>query len=266
MENQQQEQPTQEKKSNKAILIVIVIIVLLAATLGIYLFTKGENENTNTATDTNTATTTNSSSATNTNTTTEADPYADLMQYDEKIIGIASIDGKVTGLVAISIDKTQTMPIAVVNFLKVDDSLPKSVDAVSGSGEAYHYIASHTTADAINQGDGTGALSEAFCNVDDMPDILALAKERNIDIELYRGCDAQYDPWHSTQTFYHVYSSFYNNYTFDYDKIIGKDTLAIFDTAPYYEADEETGGWGADSATVIAQAEPTAMYDLVYAE
>jgi len=56
---QQQEQPTQEKKSNKAIPLVIAVIVVLGATLGIYLFTKGENENTNTTTDTNAATTTN---------------------------------------------------------------------------------------------------------------------------------------------------------------------------------------------------------------
>lgn len=268
---QQQEQPIQEKKSKKMLMVIIIVIVVLGAAAAVYFFTQSE-ETTNTATTTNTTATTNTTSnttnATNavTNTNTEADPYADLMQYDDNIIGIASTDGKVIGLAAISIDTTQTMPISVVYFLKVDDTLPKSIAANVGAGESYYYIANHTTADKINEGDGTGTLSAAFCNTDDMPDILTLAQERSIDIELYDGCDNQYDIFHSTTTFYHVYADYHNNYDFDYDEIIGNDTLAIFDEAPYYEADAEDGGWNADAATVIAQAEPTAMYELVYAE
>lgn len=256
-----EDQPMQDKKSNKTLVAVIIVIVVLGAAAAVYFFTQSE-ETTNTATTTNTAPATN----TVTNTNTGADPYADLMQYDDKIIGIASIDGKVTGLAAISIDTTQTMPISVVYFLKVDDALPKSVAANLGAGESYYYIANHTTADKINEGDGTGTLSAAFCNTDEMPEILSLAQQRSIDLELYRGCDAQYDIYHMTETFYHLYIDYYNNYTFDYDDIVGKDTLAVFDTAPYYEADAETGGWGADDDVVIAQAEPTATYYLLYAE
>ncbi|MBU0597917.1 hypothetical protein KKF61_02880 [Patescibacteria group bacterium] len=253
----------QGKKSNKMMLIIIIIVVVLGAAVAVYFFTQKE-ETTNTAATTNTTAATNATPAANTN--TEADPYDGLMQYDDNIIGIASIDGKVTGLAAISIDTAQTMPIAVVYFLKVDDALPKSVAANVGAGESYYYIANHTTADAIKVGDGTGVLSEAFCNPDEMPEILVLAQERSIDLELYRGCDAQYDVYHTTETFYHLYIDYYNNYTFDYDEIIGNDTLAIFDEAPYYEADEELGGWGADDALVISQAEPAATYELVYSD
>ncbi|MFH0951744.1 MAG: hypothetical protein V1838_00985 [Patescibacteria group bacterium] len=248
-----EEQQTTRKKSNKMIIVVIVIIVVIGAAVGIYFVTQSEE-------------TTNSAVPTNTSVNSEADPYADLRQYDDNIIGIASTDGKVEGLAAISIDTTQTMPIAVVYFLKVDDTLPKSIAANVGAGESYYYIANHTTADAINEGDGTGTLSEAFCNTDEMPEILTLAQERSIDLELYLGCDAQYEIYHTTETFYHLYIEYYNNYTFDYDEIIGKDKLAVFDAAPYYEADAETGGWNADSATVISQATPTDTYDLVYSD
>ena len=254
----------QEKKSRKTTLIAVVILVVIGAAIGVYFITQNENGNTNTTTTTNTMSAANTASVTNTN--SETDPYANLMQYDDKIIGIASIGGKVTGLAAISIDTAQTMPIAVVYFLKVDDPLPKSVAANVGAGESYHYIANHATSDAINVGTGTGVLSEAFCNSSEMPDVLALAQERSIGLELYRGCDAQYDPWHTTETFYHLYIDYYNNYTFNYDEIVGKDTLSVFDSAPYYEADEEIGGWNADAETVITQAEPAATYNLVYAE
>ena len=247
----------------KPLIIIIIVILVIGAGAGIYFFMQRE-ETMNTATPTNTNINTNTTGAINTN--TEADPYADLMQYDDNIIGIASTDGKVIGLAAISIDTTQTMPISVVYFLKVDDTLPKSIAANVGAGESYYYIANHTTADKINEGNGTGTLSAAFCNTDDMPDILTLAQERSINIELYLGCDAQYDIWHTTTTFYHVYADYHNNYDFDYDEIIGNDTLAIFDEAPYYEADAETGGWDADNAAVISQATPTATYDLVYSD
>jgi len=252
MENQ----PIQEKQSNKAMIIVIVVIILLGATLGIYLFTKKDDS------ETTTNTTTNAATVTNTNT----DPYADLMLYDNKLVTISSADDKVTGQMAISIDKTQKMPITVVFFFKVDDTLAKSVAANLGAGESYYYIANHTSTGAVNDGNGTGSLSQAFCNTDAMPDVLALAQQRSIDLELYRGCDAQNDPFHTAETFYHIYSNYYNSSTFDYDKLIGRNTLAIFDTAPYYEKNMETGGFGVQDSTVIAQSVPTIIYDLLYTE
>ncbi len=257
-----EEEQIQPKKTNKMVLIIIAIITVIAVLIAVYFLTQDNEETTNT----NTTPITNTTSTTNTVANANTDLYADLMQYDNNIIGIASIDGKVTGLAAISIDITQTMPIAVVYFLKVDDSLPKSVAANMGASASYYYIANHTTADAINEGNGTGVLSEAFCNPDEMPDILALAQEHSINLELYRGCDAQYDVYHTTETFYHLYIEYYNNYDFDYDTIIGKDTLAVFDTAPYYVADATTGGYNADAATVISQADPTVTYDLVYSD
>ena len=263
-----EEQQTQEKKSNKTLWIVIIIILLLGAAVAVYFATQNEEDTsadttTNTTSATNTVTNTVTNTTTNTN--TEADPYADLMQYDDNIIGIASIDEKVIGLAAISIDTAQTMPISVAYFLKVDDSLPKSIAANVGAGASYYYIANHTASDAVNTGDGTGSLSAAFCNPDEMPEILGLAQQRSIDLELYQGCDAQYDVYHTTETFYQLYIEYYNNYTFDYDEIIGKDTLAVFDSAPYYEADSD-GGYGVDYDVVVAEAEPAATYDLVYAD
>ncbi|MFH1367426.1 MAG: hypothetical protein ABIH38_05625 [Patescibacteria group bacterium] len=236
----------------KPLIIIIIAIVVIGAGAAIYFFTQSEE-------------TTNTAVPTNTSVNTETDLYADLRPYDDNIIGIASLDGKVEGLAAISIDTTQTMPIAVVYFLKVDDALPKSIAANVGAGESYYYLANHTTADAINEGDGTGTLSEAFCNTDEMPEILTLAQERSIDLELYLGCDAQYEVYHTTQTFYHLYIEYYNNYTFDYDEIIGKDTLAVFDAAPYYKADSN-GGYGVDDEVVVSQATPTKTYDLVYSD
>lgn len=242
MENQ----PISTKKPNQTMLIVVIIIILIGAGVAIYFATQKED-------DINTTSNTNMENL-----------YTDLMQYDDKVIEITSSDGKVVGQLAISIDKTQIRPITVVYFLKVDDALPKSIDAASGAGEAYYYIANHTTAETINEGDGTGALSEAFCNTSEMPDVLGMAQQRSIDLELYRGCDAQNDPFHTTETFYHLYANYYNNYDFDYESLISKDTLAIFDSAPYYVADEETGGWGADDSAVISQAEPTTTYSLIY--
>ena len=225
-----------------------------------------KDTNTNKDPNVNAASNANTNKVTNTNASSDTDPYADLMKYDNKVIDITSTDGKVKGQVGIKIDKTEAYPINVVYFLKVNDSLPKSVAEVTGAGETYYYIANHAAAANIQKGNGTGSLSAAFCNTDSTPDILALAESRDIDLDLYLGCDAQYDPWHSTSTFTHIYGNYYNSDTFNYDLVTAKDALAVFDTAQFYAEDPETGGFGADDATVIGQGSISAQYDLTFTE
>lgn len=245
------------------LLIILIIVIVLGGGIGIYLaMSGGEDTNTNTAT-TNTTTTKTNQAATN----SETDPYADLMQYDDKTIDITSDDGKVTGQIAISIDLTEEYPINVVTFMKVDDPLPQTTAATGGTG--YYYIANHAKEEYIRFGDGTGALSEAMCNPEATLDVLDLAQRRTIDSDIYLGCDAQTDPWHVTEVFYHIYASYYNNETWDYkNDVIGKDTLAVFDSAPFYEEEEIEGyqSWGADDEIVIRDGEIVASYDLIYTE
>jgi len=252
-----------KQKKSPVVTIVIIVIIVIGGGIGIYFATKGTD--TNTTTNTNITNTTTNTTA-NTNTATVADPYADLMKYDNKIIEITSTDGKVQGQIGIKIDKTEEYPIIVVYFMKVKGSLPKSVAAATGSGEAYYYIANHAAAADVQKGTGTGALSAAFCNVDAMPDVLAMAQSRTVLLDIYQGCDAQYDPWHTTNVFYHAYATYYDSDTFDYDRVLSKDTLAIFDSAPFYKEKPEIGGYGVDNATVISQGEISAQYDLTYTE
>jgi hypothetical protein len=233
---------------------IIIIIVLLVAAGVIYFFAtkKGETANTNTAENTtNTA-------VTNTNNT--ADPYAALMQYDGRVVNIASTDGKVTGKLAIAYRAGEEMPMQVVYFLKVDDALPK--EATSFSGASYFYVANHTTAANVRTGEGTGVLSAITCNPDQMPDVLSLARAGSVTVTTYDGCVNQYEVNASTTSFYQVYSDYYNQYDFDYDKIIKKDTLTIFNSAPFYTA----VGAAPDQATVISQAEIAKQYTLTYSE
>ncbi|MFH1597957.1 MAG: hypothetical protein ABIB97_02710 [Patescibacteria group bacterium] len=252
----------EQKKS--PVLIIVIVIVVLGIAIGVYFAMSGGEEITNTNVATNSSSTNTNQTATNTAT----DPYADLMQYDDKTIDITSADGKVTGQIAISIDKTQEMPITVVYFMRVDDALPQTI-AATGGGASYYYIASHAQEADLRAGDGTGSLGAAFCNVDQIPDVLALAQQRSIDVDLYLGCDAQYEVGNSTETFYHIYSSYFNNYTWDYNNdVIGKDKLAVFDTAPFYEEEDFEGvqSWGADNETVIRDGEVMSQYDLIFTE
>lgn len=246
------------------IIAIVVAVVVIGAGIGAYFMLSGKETTTTTNQAANTAVTNTNQAAANTN-AAAADPYDDLMQYDGKTVEITSTDGKVTGSVAISIDQTQGRPIIAVYFMKVKDSLPKSI-AATGGGASYYYIASHAAAANIRNGTGTGTFSEAFCNPEQMPDVLALAEARSIETELYRGCDAQYDPWHTTETFYHIYADYFDSSDFNYNLIIGKDTLAVFDTAPFYQEDPEIGGYNADDATVISQGEITTQYNLIYTD
>lgn len=254
----------QENKPKKSPLIWIIVIVIIVVVGGavVYFVTQNNNENTNTAI-VNTAAnkTTNKTATTN----TSADSYADLMKYDGKVVNISSADGKVTGKLAIAYRKGEQMPMQVVYFLKVTDELPKTA-AATGGGASYYYIANHIKAADIRVGKGTGVLSPAYCNKDQTPDVLAMAKAGSVNINTFTGCDDQNDPNASTNTFYQLYSAYYNNYDFDYNKIVGKDTLAVFDSAPFWAADPSTGGYSVDSEKVISQGDITAQYSLTYSE
>ncbi|MBU1075169.1 hypothetical protein KJ705_03750 [Patescibacteria group bacterium] len=245
------------KKSPMITIVVGVVIIGLA--IGAYFLFSGK-DTTNT---TNQPANTNET-AVNTNTT--VDPYADLKQYDGTTIDITSTDGKVVGQIGIKFDMTETYPISVIYFMKVNDSLPKSRAEVVAAGDAYYYITNHSAEANIRTGNGTGALSAAFCNTDQDPDVLAIAADRSISIELYEGCDAQYDPWHTTSTFYHLYGNYYDSDNFDYEMLTSRDTLAIFDSAAFYVEDTETGGYSADYETVISDGEITSQYSLIYTE
>lgn len=245
----------QEKKSNKTILIIIITVIVIAAGVGIYFFTQNKNTNatTNTTTKTNTTTT-----------NTSTDPYANLSQYDGKVITISSANGKVTGQAAIAFRMSEEMPIQVVYFLKVKDALPKK--ATSFSGASYDYIANHDKANELRVGQGTGVLSAAYCNTDQTPDILTMAKAGNLSVTTYSGCADEYAVNASTDTFYHIYVDYYNNYTFDYNEIVGKDTLAVFDTAPYYSEDPSIDGYSLNVEKAIQEGTIAAQYSLTYAD
>ncbi|MFH1207418.1 MAG: hypothetical protein V1668_02315 [Patescibacteria group bacterium] len=251
-------QPTQEKKSNKTLLIIIAfLVVMIGAGAAIYFSTQDTNENANTTTNTKTNTT-NSTAASN----IAADPYASLKQYDGKVINISSADGKVKGQAVIAFQMSEAMPIQVVYFLKVTDTLPMSRANVGG--DSYYYIANHAEAANVRTGQGTGLLNPVRCNKDQMPDLTALAKTRATDVATYTGCSSQYDLSVATDTFYQIYSDYYNNYTFSYDKIVGKDTLAVFDSAPFHTTNSTTGASTADNSQVISQSAVAAQYTLTY--
>lgn len=251
----------QENKPKKSPIIwIIVIIIILVGAAVVYFVTQNKNENANTAVNTVDNKTTNKTAATN----ASADPYADLMQYDGKVVSISSTDGKVTGKLAIAYREGEQMPMQVVYFLKVTDNLPKSTGAVGGA--SYYYIASHAKAADIRVGKGTGVLPPAYCNKDQTPDVLAMAKAGNLNVSTFTGCDDQNDPSASTNTFYQIYSAYYNNYDFDYNEIASKDMLAVFDSAPFWAADASIGGYSADREKVIKEGDITAQYSLIYTE
>ncbi|MBU1148980.1 hypothetical protein KKI23_02700 [Patescibacteria group bacterium] len=246
---------TEQPKKSPVLLIVIVIIVIGVA-VGVYFALSGDET---TETNTNTA-------AATTNTNTAADPYADLMKYDDKTIDITSADEKVEGKIAISIDLTQEYPINVLHFIKITESLPQT--ATGSSGLAYNYLANHTQEEFLRTGEGTGSLAAAFCNPDQMPDVLTMAQQRSIDADIYYGCDDQYDPWHTTDVFFNVYGSYYNHETWSYASVIGRDKFAVYNASPFYYEYTEQGvqGWKFDNDQVIKEGEITASYDLIYTE
>ncbi len=253
-----------ETKSKKSLLILIIVVILIiVGAAAIYLIAGGKEKPTNT--NTITKNTTNDNASDNTNINSATDPYADLMKYDGKLVEIYSADGKVNGQLAIAYRPTEKMPMQVVYFLKVTDDLPKSTTP-TGGGAAYYYLASHARSDEIRASDGSGTLSAVICYADQTPDVLALARVGSITVDAYDGCSNQYDPYATTDTFYNIYAEYYNNYDFDYDRIVGKDTLALFDSAPYWTADPSTGGASVDDDTVIAQAEIARQYTLIYSE
>ncbi|PIY97156.1 MAG: hypothetical protein COY66_00930 [Candidatus Kerfeldbacteria bacterium CG_4_10_14_0_8_um_filter_42_10] len=251
-----EEKQLNSKKSNKIALIIIVAVVVIGAGIGIYYATK--NQNTNGSSNAN-------ATVNKTTVKTNADPYADLMQYDGKVVSISSTDGKVTGRIAIAYRAGEQMPMQVVYFLKVKDTFPKK--ATSFAGESYNYIANHDISANIRTGDGTGVLSAIYCHADQMPDVLSVAKTGSADVQTYTGCAGQYDVYASTDTFYQIYAEYYNNYDFDYNKLISKDALAVFDTSSFYVADASTpGGYSYNRAQVISQGEVIKQYSLTYQE
>jgi len=252
----------EEKRKKLPVILIIIIIVIIGAGAGLYFAMSGGEETADENSETNTGTENNGQAAVNAD-----DPYADLMKYDGKTIDVSSTDGKVTGQVAIAIDKTESYPINVVYFMKVADPLPKTTAATGGDG--YYYIANHAKEENLRAGDGTGSFSEAICNPELTPDVLDLAQQRSIDTDIYLGCEAQTDPWHESEVFYHLYSTYYNKDTFDYSRdVIGKDKLAVFDSGPFYEEETVEGyqSWGADNETVIKEGEIVASYDLIFTE
>jgi len=248
------QQPAQGKKSG-GMLVLIIVVVLMFAGVGVWYFmSKNEQTNTNAVSNTNAATN---------RANTASDPYAAFMQYDNKVVTIASSNGKVTGKMAIAIRKTEEMPIQVVYFLKVKDTLEKK--ATSFGGASYDYIANHAAAADVRKGDGTGVLSPAFCNTDQMPDVLAMARSGSADVTTYAGCSAQYEVGATTDTFYHVYSVYYNAYTFSYDELVALDTFAVFDGSPYYES--STGGsYRLNAERTVQEGMITKSYALTYTE
>ena len=228
---------------NKILIYLVVAVVVIAVGVGVYYLLKGGSDGDSSST---------SSSSKS-------------FEYDGKVVQISSVDGKVTGQMAISRDNAQEYPISVVSFMKISDDLPKIKPAVEDLGESYFYIASHVSSEDLRNGSGTGALSAAFCNIDTMPDVLELAKKRTVLTDTYEGCEAQYDPWHDTNTFYHTHLVYYGDDTFDYDRLLNDDVLAIFDQGPFYVSDGESG-YGVDAKTVIAEGEIAAQYELIYTE
>lgn len=251
--------PAQPKKSSLTWIIVLAVIIVAGAAVYFAFGNKPETTNTNTKANTNTVGNANVAANANTN----VNSGVDLAQYDGKIVNIASIDGKVTGQLAMAYRPAEPMPLQVVSFLKVKDDLPKTAIATGGTG--YQYIASHAPAAAIRTSD-RGVLSAVFCNASQMPDILALAQTGSVTVDTYGGCADQYSFTALTDTFYNIYSEYYNQYDFDYSRLLGKDTLALFDSGPYWKPDLTTGGSAYDIDEVLADAAVARQYTLTYSE
>lgn len=247
----------QPKKTQ--LVIIIIIILLLTAAVVVYLLIGNKEEATNSSSTVNKTNTNLANTVANSNT---VDTDVDLASYDGKVLNIGSTDGKVTGQVAMAYQPAEQMPLKVVYFLKVTDDLPKTQMATNGAG--YFYIASHTTSSAIREGDGTGTLDEILCNHDQVPDVLALARAGSISVDTYGGCADQYSFSATTDTFYQVYSTSYNQYDFNYDRITSNDVLAVFDSGPYWKADPTTGGSSVDDDEVVANAPIARQYTLQY--
>lgn len=245
-----------DERKKSPVLIIVIVFVVVGVAIGVY-FALNNAESTET----------NTNTISNTNTSTEVDPYADLMKYDDKVIDISSVDGTLEGKIAISIDLTQEYPINVLHFIKITESLPQT--AIGSSGLSYYYIANHTQTGNLRTGEGTGGLGAAFCNPDQMPDVLTMAQQRSIDADIYYGCDDQYDPWHTTDVFFNVYGSYYNHETWDYEiSVIGRDKFAVYQSGPFHYEYTEQGvqGWMVDNDQVIKEAEILVSYDLIYTE
>jgi len=253
------EQAAQKNPPKKSSLLwIAVLIIALAAGVAVYFIVTSGQENKET--NTNTAAVNGTAAS---NVTAKADPYAALQAYNGKVVTIASTDGKVSGRMAIYFNLAEQMPIQVVYFLKVKDALPKKASSLGG--ELYNYIANHDQASEIRQGEGTGVLSAAFCNLDQTPDVLAIAQSGDYNVTTYGGCSAQYEVGASTDTFFHIYVDYYNSYTFNYSLLKAKDTFAIFDASPFYTPNAETG-FDLDEARVIQEGTISAQYALTYSE
>lgn len=249
---------SEEKKSNKSIIIIVVIVVVIGGAIGAYFGLKGGHKTSNT----NTTATKNTNTKANTN--SDADPYASLMKYNNKIYTITSTDGKVSGRIGIKINTAWEMPIHAAYFFKIKDNLPKK--ATSFGGASYHYLGNNATAATLRQGSGTGTITPIYCNKDTMVNILDVVDNFSGPTEVYLNCDERSDPLASTDTFSHSSLYYYNKDNFSENGLFKNNKLAVFDGSPYYYEDATTGGYQLNSAKTISEGEITASYDLVFSE
>jgi len=244
-------------QSNKLLVVIIVVIVVIIGAIGLYfVLNKSEESNTNNNSSANSAANTNSTS----------DPYANLMQYDGQTWQVTSADDKVDGRVGIKINMEWDYPIHVAYFFKANDNLPKSEPTQVDLSSGYYYIANNVEKEKAGSEGMAGTFSDIYCNKETMADILAMTSGLSEATDVYLDCPEIRELFKTTSTFYHAYGLYYNDQTFDINNILKRDLLEVYNSAPFYKADPETGGWGADDSEVVNGSEPVASYDLIFKE
>lgn len=246
-------------QSNKLLVVIIVVIVVIVGAIGVYFVLNKSEES-----DTNANSSSSANSMANTNST--SDPYTDLMKYDGQTWQVTSSDNKVEGRVGIKINKEWDYPIHVAYFYKVNDNLPKSEPTQVDLSSDYYYVSNNVAKEKAGSEGMASTFSHIYCNKETMVDILAMTDNLSDATDIYLDCAERLEPFKSTSTFYFSYGLHYNDQTFDINNILKRNLLEIYNSAPFYKKDIETGGWGADDSEVINGSEPVITYNLNFKE
>lgn len=189
-------------------------------------------------------------------------------QYHNKILTIASTDGKLKGEIGIKVEELEGgYPlIKTATFLMINDELP--LKTTSNGTEMYSYFGNLTTADQARS-DDTGNVNPAWCAKNETIDILdsidnfATATNKYL---LCRGAMAMINE--PTSVFFNHFTRTYTQYEFNYEQILNQNKFYVFDASSYWPTDAgSTGNYsGPDLDTAVSTASIAAEYDVVVSE
>lgn len=259
------------KKSTIIILIILIVILIMAGVLvfkgtGCKKTTNTNQETTKTNLNTNSAVKNTNGTAPKGNVNSN-DPLANFQQYDNKVVDISSRDGKVKGRIGFKLgyDESGKYPmIKTATFLLINEALPQKKDNQGFTG--YYYIG-HLSKAGEERSDNHGNVSGAFCNKDQMIDVIAAIDDFASATNIYSDCLGPMGSFdQTTETFFHHFNSYYLLNEFNYNDIIAENKFSVIDFSQYMTIANEYNGFSPNTDLATAEGPIEKTYDIEYSK